>query len=120
MKNFDQHFRNMTRGIPDHEFKHYNEAMGCQIYSKDHYKAEMLRRGMVPADMAEDLSDKWEKDNPRREYEMSEEGRHLIHYFKSAARKGMITLGNHPKAVEAMKRLGMSFDTEQMEGVVNG
>lgn len=119
MKSFNKHFKGLTQGIPDHKFKHYNSAMGIMIYSKEHYKSEMKARRMVPVDMAEELSEKWEKENPHKDYVISEEGRKLIGYFKGAARKGMITLGEHPKAVKALEDLGMSFDMDNLEAIVN-
>ena len=45
---FDKAFKIHTRGMEDHEFKHFNESMGCMIYSKEHYKHEMKKRGMAP------------------------------------------------------------------------
>jgi hypothetical protein len=109
MKTFETHFKNLTKGMEDHEFKHYNHAMGCYIYSKEHYLSEMKRRGLVPLEMVEELKERHEKLNPKKEYELSDEARDLINYFKNVSRKGFITLGEHPKAVRKMEELGLDF-----------
>ena len=54
---FEKSFKKLCAGREDHEFKFFSEAMGIQIYSKEHYKFEMLRRGMVPYDMAEQMAE---------------------------------------------------------------
>ncbi len=118
MKGFDKHFQDLTRGIEDHRFKHYNNAMGKMIYSKAHYLHEMKAGGYVPVDMAEEMSEKWEKDNKSKPYELSKQGRDLIKHFKGCARNGMIKLGEYPEAVKELESLGMSFDTEKLEEMV--
>ena len=37
---FDKIFREMTKGMEDHSFRHFNSSMGIMIYSKEHYKWE--------------------------------------------------------------------------------
>ncbi len=89
--------------------------MGKFIYSKSHYIHEMKKGGYVPIDMAEDLSEQWEKENANKPYELSEQGRNLIKYFKGCCSNGMMKLGEHPKAVEEMEKLGMCFDMDKIE-----
>ena len=114
MKTFETHFKNLTRGIEDHQFKHYNNAMGCMIYGKEHYKKELRQRGMVPFEMAEELSDRYEKDHKRKEYELSPKARKLINFFKEKCLEngGYIRMGDYPKAVRELKNMGMDFERD--------
>ena len=104
---FDKAFKIHTRGREEYEFVHYNESMGCQIYGKEHYKQEMKRRRMVPSDVAEMLSDNWNKEHQRKEYgELSEEAREIVQAIKYTADKdGNIRLGD--RAINRMVELGL-------------
>lgn len=121
MKSFDKHFSNMTRGLEDHQFKHYNHALGCYIYSKEHYKHEMKKQGQVPQSMAEEMREDWEKRNPNREYKTSKKCHQLINHMTSQSKSnnGMIRLGDHPKVVKEMESMGMSFDMDKLDKMIN-
>jgi hypothetical protein len=104
---FEQCFSELCKGREDHEFVHFNRSMGIQIHGKEHYKHEMKKRGMVPLDEAERLAEKWDKENPRKEYDtLSPKALDIITSLKMSADKdGNITLGN--VAINALQKLGV-------------
>lgn len=103
---FDRVFAKMTRGIEDHNFKHFNRAIGCYIYSKEHYKYEMKKRRLVPYDAAEQFADEWDKANPHKDYDsISPKAMDIIRSLKMGADKhGNIKLGSI--AIEALIDIG--------------
>ncbi len=102
---FDEIFRKHTRGIEDHKFRHYNNALGMWIYSKAHYKHEMKKRGLVPYDEAERLAEKWDKENPHQDYTLSEGAREIIESLMLTADKhGNIQLGS--RAINKLIEIG--------------
>jgi len=103
---FDKIFKEHTRGREDHEFRHFNNAMGIMIYNKEHYKLEMKKRRMVPYDEAERLAEKWDKNNPQKEYgNLSTGAQEIIRSLKmSADSKGNIVLGG--RAIKALQEIG--------------
>ena len=104
--NFDKAFNNMCKGREEHEFRHYNNAIGCMIYSKAHLKHEMKRRNMVPTDEAERLAEQWDKDNPKKGYgDISPKAMDIIRAVKMTSDKhGNICLGD--RAIEALRDIG--------------
>jgi hypothetical protein len=114
MKTFQTHFKNMTRGMEDHQFRHYNNALGCMIYSKEHYLHELKKQGMVPVDMAEERVERWEKNHGHKDYIASEKAHRLIEFFKNKCREqgGYIKFGDYPKAVAELKSMGMDFERD--------
>ena len=104
--NFDRAFQKMTVGIEDHNFRHFNNAMNCMIYSKEHYKHEMRKRRLVPYVEAEKLADIWDKKNPRQEYdELSPKAMSIIRSLKQTTDKhGNLCLGG--RAIKALKEIG--------------
>ncbi len=103
---FDKIFKSMTRGIESHNFRHYNNAMGCMIYNKEHYKSEMKKRRMVPYEETERLAEEWDKKNPRKEYgEINPKAMDIIKSLKhSADSHGNIKMGD--RAINAMIGIG--------------
>ena len=90
---FEKSFRDMTKGIEDHEFKHFNHSMNCMVYSKEHYKLLMKQRGMVPTDMMEHMAEQWDKKNPEKKYELEDSTLEVIQAAKGMAdRKGNLRL----------------------------
>ena len=117
MKDFDHYFNKMTKGIEDHEFRHFNRAMGIMIYSKEHYKKELLRRRMLPDDMLEDARDEYFKKNKRKGYDLSPKAREILSHLESlkGRNKGMIKLCEYPKLVEVMKEIGLDYTRDYSE-----
>ena len=114
MRDFDYHFRKMTNGLEDHQFKHFNKSLGVYIYSKEHLKSEMKKQGQVPDSMASEMREDLHKRNPHKDYIASRKCHELVDFMMSKTKKGMICLGDYPKVVEAMEEMGMSFDMEKI------
>lgn len=103
---FENAFNKMTKGVEEHSFSHYNEAMGVKIESKEHYKQEMKKRGMVPFDETERLAKEWDKEHSQQSYdELSPKAADIISSLKMSADKhGNIQLGS--RAIEALIGIG--------------
>ena len=103
---FDKAFKKHTSGIEDHQFRHYNNSMGCMIYSKKHYKDEMLKRGMVPYEECERLAQEWDKTHAQQPYDtITAKAECIIKSLKMTAdSQGNIKLGS--RAIEALIELG--------------
>ena len=112
MKDFDYHLKESTKGLEDHEFRHYNRSLGMMIYSKEHYISVLKKRGMVPDSMAQDLKEDYEKSNKRKGYELSPKAKGVLAHLESlrGRNKGMIRLCEYPKLVKAMKELGLDYE----------
>jgi len=103
---FDSEFKKLTRGIEDHNFRHFNNSMGIFIYSKEHYKHEMKKRGMIPYDMAERMAEKWDSDHPRGATDkVSPKAMDVIRSLKMTADKnGNLSMGS--RTIKALKEIG--------------
>jgi len=117
---FDEIFKRHTRGIEDHQFRHFNESMGVMIYSKEHYKWEMKKRGMVPYEEAEKLADDWDKKNPQKDYgDLSSGAKEIIQSLKlTADSNGNIVLGG--RAIKALQEIGAIGKADLAQEVSNG
>ena len=111
---FDKIFKKMTARVEDHQFRHYNHALGMWIYSKAQYKYEMKKRRMVPYDECEKMAEQWDKDHPRKDYgELSPKAMSIVKSLKMTADKnGNISLGN--RAIEALKDIGVMSTSEHI------
>lgn len=103
---FDKIFKEMTKGMEDHDFKGPNHSMGIYIHSKEHYKMEMKRRRMVPTDIAMKMADEWDKKNPNANYdELTPKAMDIIRSLKmSADSDGNVIIGT--AGIRALKELG--------------
>jgi len=110
---FDKEFKALTRGREDHEFVHYNQSMGCQIYGKEHYKHEMKKRRMVPIEAMEQLAQEYDKTHPHRDYgDLSPKAMDVIRSIKQSADKhGNVKLGG--VAIQALMDLGVIKGTHK-------
>ena len=117
---FDKIFKEMTKGMEDHSFRHFNNAMGIMIYNKEHYKLEMKKRRMVPYEEAERLAENWDKENPNKEYgELSTGASEIIRSLKmSADSNGNIVLGG--RAIKALQEIGAIGTADRAREVYNG
>jgi len=117
---FDKIFKELCKGREDHEFKHYNNAMGVMIHNKEHYKRELKKRRMVPYDEAERLAEKWDKEHPQKKYDdLSPRAQEIINSLKlSADSKGNIVLGG--RAIEALQEIGAIGNADRALEVSNG
>lgn len=101
---FEKSFKQMTRGIEDHQFTHFNRSMNCQVYGKKHYKLLMKQRGMVPQDMMEHMAEQWDKEHPERAYVLEESTLEVIRAARGMTdRKGNLHLSDR-LIDELMKR----------------
>jgi hypothetical protein len=97
--------------MEDHEFKHFNDALGVQVDSKEHYKGLLLKGGFIPYEEAIKIALTTKKS--RKEYRASpllkSFLRHL--YSKPKTKNGEIKLSG--RELETMRELGVNFDATQ-------
>jgi hypothetical protein len=103
---FDRVFAKFTKGIEDHQFIHYNNSMGIHIYGKEHYKAEMKARRMIPSGIMEKFAEDYDKENPKQTYDdLSPKAMDICRSLRVSADKyGNIKLGGN--AIKAMVEIG--------------
>jgi hypothetical protein len=123
---FENCFKQLCSGREEHEFVHFNRSMGIKIHGKQHYKAELKARGMVPFDEAERLAEQWDKEHPHQSYDtLSPRALDIVRSLQmSADSDGNIKLGG--RAIQAMKEIGAIGSSEhapkeyQTQGGFNG
>ena len=117
---FEKSFNQMTRGMEDHQFTHYNDSLGCHVYSKEHYKSLMKQRGMLPSDLCQELADEWDRKNPDQTFdELTPKARNIIESIRlTADRNGNIKLGD--RAINALIEIGAISTTEHRPDSLTG
>lgn len=119
---FEKHMRNQMKYREEHEFKYYSDSMGCYIHGKDHYIHEMKKRRLIPYDMAEEVAETYDKENPRKEYKMSSTAKDIISSLKlTSDEDGNIRLGS--VGVKALQEIGAiptqhQIDIMEEEGLI--
>jgi len=103
---FDKEFKLLTKGIEDHNFRHFNHSMGIYIYSKEHYKHEMKKRNMIPYEMAERMAEQWDSKHERKPTDkISPKAMDVIRSLKMTADKnGNLSMGG--RTIKALKEIG--------------
>ena len=109
-KQLNKHFGHLE----DHQYKHYNHALGCQIYSKEHYIYEMKRQGMIPYEEGLRQAEEWESKQPESRNELSGKARRLINHMRLTAKNGYIKLSDYPKAVKELESMGVMLDIDKI------
>lgn len=104
----EKSLKKLFRGREDHEFRHYNDALGMMIYSKEQYIHEMKKRRMLPSDSCEELAEKWDARNEKnyKPYDdLNPKAKSIVTSLKlSADRNGNIRLGD--RAINALREIG--------------
>lgn len=105
---FDKSFKYFAGNLEDHQFDHYNNALGMHIYSKEHLKTEMKKRRMLPMELCNDLAGEWDNKNSKpvvSEENLTPKARDIIRSLKSMAdRKGNLKLEG--RAIDALIGIG--------------
>lgn len=93
--------------LEDHQYKHFNNALGCYVNGKEHFRILLDKGGFVPYESAVRAVESAEK-HKRKDYTLSPEAQSFISSIRQTAdSKGRVKLGS--LAIDAMKRLGVSF-----------
>lgn len=94
-----------VKHIPDHDFKHYNDALGKQINSKAEYLAEMRRGHFVPYDLTRKWAEDFDRKHQLKGYKPSKKAIDIIRSLQMTADKdGNISLGG--RALKALREIG--------------
>ncbi len=105
---FEKSWKAFTSNKEEHTFKHYNNSLGMMIYSKEHLKAEMRQRRMLPMEVCEGLAEEWDRKNEYKRnegYKPSDKAMDVIKNIKCLADKdGNLKLGG--RAIQALKEIG--------------
>lgn len=103
---FDRIFNAAFGRVEDYRFRGYNNALGCFVEGKEHYKRLMKQKGLVPFEEAERLAEEFDrKQGSPKDLEFSPKASHIIKSLKlTADRHGNIRLGD--RAIEALREIG--------------
>lgn len=86
-------------------FPYFSHSLGKVIRSAEHYVTEMRRGGYVPYDLAQEWAEEYDKEHPRKPYELSAKAMDVIKSLRlTADRHGNIKLGS--RAIEALQDIG--------------
>lgn len=111
-KQLTKHFGHLE----DHQYRGYNNALGCFVEGKEHFLKLMEQGKLVPLDIACELADDYDKKHPRKEYTLSPKAREIINAIKLTADKnGNIRLGS--VAIRALREVGLLPTDEQIENI---
>lgn len=111
-KTYDQilnkSIKKMSGRMEEHQFRHWNDALGMMIYSKEHYIHEMKKRRMLPFEECEELAEQWESKNEKGykvHDKLSPKADSIIRSLKlTSDRKGNIKLSD--RAITALREIG--------------
>lgn len=112
---FDKVFKKSFGRMEDHQFKGWNNALNCFIQSKEHYKAILKSRGLLPFDGAEQVAEEyWKKAERNRNIPLSDKTRSVIKALKDRRRKDG-TVEIRGRLLEAMIEIGAINDISPYE-----
>jgi hypothetical protein len=105
-KDLDKNFGHLE----DHQYRHFNRALGCEVKSKEHYIELMEKGGFVPQEVGERLAQEQRK-NTRKDYKgLEEKTMRAISDLKSTtSKKGKLSSLSGTK--RAMESVGVKFET---------
>ena len=93
--------------LEDHQYRHFNRALGCKVEGKEHFKKLLSERNMVPIDIGSEMAEK-AKESRHKPYILSNKAKQLINSAKLLAdRKGNIKVGD--RLVDGMRELGVDL-----------
>jgi hypothetical protein len=108
---FDRAFDKQFGRIEDYRFRGFNHALGVFVESKEHYKRLMKRKGLIPADAAEEIADDYRREGERRkDLTMSDEAEGVIRAIRASTRRKDGTIELSGRLVEAMVKMGAVSD----------
>ena len=96
--------------IEDHEYRHFNRALGCEIKSKEHYFKTLEERGFVPQEVGNRLAEECNKNKVKKYDGISDKTMKVIGDLKTvSSKKGNIDLETSKRACESV---GMKFNRD--------
>lgn len=87
-------------------YSHYNRTLGKYIRNKREYYDTLKRRGLVPFEEGQRLA---ESKNKSATWIPSKDCTDMMRELYDK-KKDKIVLGQHPRIVDGMKKMGMTFD----------
>jgi hypothetical protein len=105
-KELNKHFGHLE----DHQYKHFNRALGVQVEGKEHYKHLLNKHGFVPQDMGDRMAAE-RKDTNKKYDGLSKQAMEVCISAKAMAdRKGNIKAGS--RLIDGMKKAGVDFNMD--------
>jgi len=102
----------------EHTYHHYNRALGCRVYGKDHYKKLMAEGGFIPYEQAQKIAAEARSRNSPKEYKTDPELLKFLNQIKlTADSKGNVKLGS--RAIQRMKEFGVNFNQQLPDHLKN-
>ena len=95
--------------LENHEFRHYNKALGKYIEGKEHFIHEMDKGGFVPFEMGERMAEEHRKNHTTDYKDISNKTKRVIADLKATSGKGgkLSSLSGTKRACESV---GVKFD----------
>lgn len=93
--------------LEDHQYKHFNRSLGCQVEGKEHFKYLLDKNGFVPQEMGDKMAEA--RKDTRHKYDgLSKKAMEVCISAKDqATKKGKIKIGS--RLQKGMEEVGVSF-----------
>jgi hypothetical protein len=106
-KQLDKYFGHLE----EHEYRHYNNALGCMVEGKEHFKYLMRKGNFLPYEYAEETI----KEDLRKEHKLGDKALDFIKYLRLKPKDKRGNTQFYPKEIDKMKELGVRFDFVEQE-----
>lgn len=91
--------------LEDHEYKHFNSALGIEIEGKEHFRKIMEQGKYIPYDLACKYAEEHDRKKQNKTWNISKKALNIIKSVKLTKDKnGNIKLGG--RALKALRELG--------------
>ena len=95
--------------LEEHQYKHYNKALGCKVEGKEHFKQLLNKGGYVSYEKGQELAATHNKNKVKSYDGLSREAKAFIGEVRQMAdRKGNIKMSD--RFVEGLKKHGVNVD----------
>jgi hypothetical protein len=110
----DKQMRKYFGNLEDHQYKHFNHALGCMVEGKEHFKYLLRRGNYLPQEMAERIIES-DTSHDKKDYKTSEKVMRFLNHVKyKADKKGNVRFDTNE--IDYMqKELGMNFNMAEQE-----
>lgn len=102
--------------LEDHQYRHYNSALGCFVEGKEHFRKLMSQGKFIPYEKACRIAEEHDC-HKRKDYKISENALSIIQSVKLTKDKnGNIKLGG--RAIKALEEMGVIPSKENQKRIL--
>ena len=96
--------------LENHQYRHFNRALGVQVEGKEHFKHLLEKGGYVPYEKGCEMAEKCNKEKVKPYNGLSKEASYFLGECKNMAdRHGRIEISD--RFVEGLKKHGVNIDS---------